>query len=210
MSDDKHKKGFSGLSSLASDLDEIVRVSTHRDVQGKSLVSEGGANDEGQPHPRGSAPEPQAAPPLQSEPEVVASSTSRTPTSGTSGVTWIWRLIGVGVLIPFLWLSNGQQEDSARSSSLRTSTELNSSPSSPTYTPRPSTQTRRAELEFSKPPVGQNNVLSVAQIRWCVREGLRIKALRPMVTTNAQIGQFNAVVSDYHSRCGRYRYLVER
>ena len=49
-------------------------------------------------------------------------------------------------------------------------------------------------------------MLSVAQIRWCLREDIRIEILRPLPTTNTQIDQFNAVVSDYNSRCGSYRY----
>ena len=200
MSDDKNKKGFSGLSSLASDLDETVGDSTSWNVQGEKPGAGGRSKDERQPHPQESAPKPRSAPSPQSEPDVVASGTSRTRTSGSSWVKWIWGLIGVGVLI---WLFNAEQADTDRLSNRRTYTGQRSLPS---YAPRPTTPTRQAGPFFSKPPVGQNDALSVAQIRWCLREEIRIQVLRPMLTTNSQIDQFNAVVSDYNARCGSFRY----
>ena len=203
MSDGKDKKGFSGLSSLASDVDETVGDSTRRNVQGeKAAASPGRSKDEQQPHQRESGAKPRPAPPPQSEPEpeVVVSGTSRTPASASAGAKWFWGLVGLGVLIG---LFNVAQEDSRRPSTV------------PSYTqPSPSrsdslSQTPEAQisgLEFSKPPVGENNILSVAQIRWCLREDIRIEVLRPTPTTNSQIDQFNAVVTDYNSRCGSYRY----
>ncbi len=62
------------------------------------------------------------------------------------------------------------------------------------------------ELKFSKPPLGDDNILSIAQIRWCLREGIRIEALRPKATTSLQIDQFNAIIDDYNRHCGSYRY----
>ena len=103
MSDGKDKKGFSGLSSLASDIDETVGDSKRRNVQGEKPASRGRSKNEQQPHPRESAAKPRPAPP-QSEPEVVASGTSRTPASGSSGDgCFFWGLVGLGVLI---WLFN--------------------------------------------------------------------------------------------------------
>ncbi len=75
---------------------------------------------------------------------------------------------------------------------------------SPSQTPE--VQGSDLELEFSQPPVGDDNPLSIAQIRWCLREDIRIEALRPMATTNPQIDQFNLVVDNYNRRCGSYRY----
>ncbi len=179
MSDEKEKKGFSGLSSLVSDLEEATSGRQSQIAQRNTTPSES-------PH--------------RSDPGFVASESSRTPISGFLGTKWFWSMVGVGVLI---WLFSALQEDSGRSSNLRTFTEPRSAPS---YTPLAPASTRQTVLDFSKPPVGQYNVLSVAQIRWCLREVIQIEVLRPMPTTNAQIERFNAVVSEYNSRCRRFRY----
>ena len=108
--------------------------------------------------------------------------------------------VGLGVLI---WLFNVAQEDSRRPNTVPSDTQPSPSPSdSLSQTP----EAQISGLEFSKPPVGENHILSVVQIRWCLREDIRIEVLRPMPTTNSHIDQFNAVVADYNSRCGSYRY----
>ena len=109
-------------------------------------------------------------------------------------------LVGVGVLI---WLFNAAQENSSSPSRGRSYTQPTPTPS---YTPPAVSPPQQRRLDFSEPPVGQNNVLSVAQIRWCLREDIRIEVLRPMPTTNSQIDQFNSVVSNNNNRCGSYRY----
>ena len=70
----------------------------------------------------------------------------------------------------------------------------------------PVNRARASDLEYSQPPVGRDKVLKVAQIRWCLREEIRIETLRTRATTNAEIEQFNRLVSGYNSRCGSYRY----
>ena len=221
MSDEKGKKGFSGLSSLASDVEEIASDAKFRQARSEEREPQ---RESTRPTPRTSAPKTKPAPSERPEPEVVISWTSRTPTSGSSvakwfwgqrtrlfnarrttpsgysGAKWFWGLAGIGVLI---WLFNAAQEGSSRSSSGRPYTQASSSPR---YTPPAVSPAQQQGLDYSQPPVGQNDVLSIAQIRWCLREGIRIEVLRPMPMTNAQIDQFNAIVSDYNSRCGSYRY----
>ena len=58
MSDGKGERGFSGLSSLASDVDETVGDSTRRKVQGEKPAARGQGKDEKQPHPRETAAKP--------------------------------------------------------------------------------------------------------------------------------------------------------
>ena len=64
----------------------------------------------------------------------------------------------------------------------------------------------RSELTFSKPPVGRENVLNVAELRWCIREEIRLDTLRPLTRTNSHRNEFKRLVSDYNRRCGSYRY----
>lgn len=199
MADDKDKKGFSGLSSLASDIDEAVAEKAHQEVKAKR-PAEAQRKDKGQLGPGESAPTPRRTPPPESDWDVAASGTSHKPTPGSSGARWFWGLVGVGVL---LWLFSLSFEDGREPG---TSTSYTPPSPVPGY---PASQTPGAQisdLEFSKPPVGDNNVLSVAQIRWCLREDIRIEVLRPKPMTNAQIDQFNEVVADYNRRCGSYRY----
>ena len=105
MNDGKDNKGFSGLSSLASDLHEITADSTRRNVQWEKRLAPGGNKHEQQPHPRESAAKRRSGPgtpqPSELEPEVVVSGTSRTPASASSRGKWFWGLAGIGVLIWF-------------------------------------------------------------------------------------------------------------
>jgi len=93
-----------------------------------------------------------------------------------SGGKWILGIIGV---IFVIWLINNGGE---------------------------SNTTQSAGLQYTKPSVGTNNVLTVPEIRWCIRKGIRIEAMQDVINTLTQVGQFNRVVNDYNSRCGSYRY----
>ena len=64
-------------------------------------------------------------------------------------------------------------------------------------------------LEFKKPRGGKNNLLSVQEIRWCIREDIRIEAMRGIVETNKEIIEFNKMVDDYNNRCGSYRFYPD-
>ena len=75
----------------------------------------------------------------------------------------------------------------------------------------PATQTpsstKSAGSQYTRPSVGTNNVLSISEIRWCVRGEIRIEAIRYVLDTNKGIiNEFNRIVNDYNSRCVSYRY----
>jgi hypothetical protein len=108
---------------------------------------------------------------------------------------WYLAIVGIGIMI----LSNAWQDDRSNPSS-RNLYSPNSSPS--TYTPSRTT----SDLIFDKPPVGTDNLLSVAQIRWCLREKIRIDTKRPLANTNWEVDAFNQLVAEYNSRCGSFRY----
>ena len=90
-------------------------------------------------------------------------------------------ILGAGAVIAAIWLFS----------------EWNSS----TYTPAPST------VEV-KPPVGSGQVLSADEIRYCLSENLRLDAAQGALNRDSQIDidRFNAMVADYNSRCGNFRY----
>jgi len=62
------------------------------------------------------------------------------------------------------------------------------------------------ELSYKKPPVGAYNILSVPQIRWCLRERIRIESIRNLPRTKTEVEAFNRKVDDYNIRCGSFQY----
>lgn len=200
VSDESDKKGFGGLSSLASEVKEEVLPK-----------KPGSPATEQKPAPR-PEPEPQkvasapnegvsrqtAAPtPKPPSPPRTGGQTPPAPAKGSSAVKWFWIVVGIGILIA---LFNSGQDDRSSSGTRSTYSPSSSAPS--TYTPSRTTPS----LEFSKPPVGTNKLLSVSQIRWCLREDMRIEAKRTYANTDWEIDAFNAMVSDYNPRCGSFQY----
>ena len=55
-------------------------------------------------------------------------------------------------------------------------------------------------------PSAPSSVLNPGQIRYCLSEDVRLEAAKEIVTDDADIDRFNALVDDYNSRCTRYRY----
>ena len=62
-------------------------------------------------------------------------------------------------------------------------------------------------LDFRIPPVAEGRVLSMPELRWCVREDRRIERDR-LVPANSQadVDRFNSRVDHYNSRCSNFRY----
>ena len=61
---------------------------------------------------------------------------------------------------------------------------------------------------IEKPPVGTDLVLSTAQMRYCITEKIKVSAIKPVLNRYAskEVDDFNAMISDFNSRCGSYRY----
>lgn len=59
-------------------------------------------------------------------------------------------------------------------------------------------------LKFTIPPIGTSELLSVSDIRWCLREEIRIIVTREYSAGSIQ--EFNSIVSNYNKRCSQYRY----
>ena len=56
--------------------------------------------------------------------------------------------------------------------------------------------------------MGTNNVLSSAQLRYCLAEDIRLESAKATVNNyiDSHVDRFNGMVSDYNSRCGQFRY----
>jgi outer membrane protein assembly factor BamE (lipoprotein component of BamABCDE complex) len=196
---DKNKKGFSGLSDLASDvsgIDEPIKP------EPKAEAKPSTPKQPPQPQ-REAAPSEPKRKTTSSPPPIEPASSGKS--GGGSGGKWVLGIIGV---IFVIWLiNNGGQSNKKPSYTPPSSSQSYSYPQS---TPAPAVQTpsttQSAGLQYTKPSVGTNNVLSVPEIRWCIREGIRIEAMRDVIDNNAGLDEFNRIVNDYNSRCGSYRY----
>jgi peptidoglycan hydrolase-like protein with peptidoglycan-binding domain len=60
-------------------------------------------------------------------------------------------------------------------------------------------------LEIEMPRAGQNRLFSVAEIRWCLREDIRIELLQQKLDHSAT-QRFNGMVAEYNRRCTHFRY----
>lgn len=199
MSDDNDKKGFSGLSDLASEISGIDEpIKTAKKADPNSSKSE----QPSQPQ-RDTTTSEHERKTTSSPPPIETVSTGNN--EGASGGKWILGVIGFFFVI---FLINNAGQSTKKPSYTQPSSSQNYS--SPQSTPAPVVQTQSATqstgLQYTKPSVGSNNVLSVPEIRWCIREGIRIEAMRDIIDNNAGIDEFNRVVNDHNSRCGSYRY----
>ncbi|HQS64729.1 MAG TPA: hypothetical protein PLE48_14775 [Thiobacillus sp.] len=76
------------------------------------------------------------------------------------------------------------------------------------YSPTPGLPQQSASPAEDKPPIGSSLVLSTAQIRYCLGEDIRMEAAKAVVNSysDGDVDRFNAMVADYNSRCGSFRY----
>ena len=178
-------KGFAGLSSLVSDIDVPA-----------------------QPEPVKNAPPTQAqatadtpSPPPRRPP--TAPSTGSPPTSGSSAGKWI---LGIAAVIGFFWLvGQSNKGPSSASPTYSPSAETRAPYTDPSLVAQPQLPSRPSE---ETPPSGQGHSLSIPQIRYCVAEDIRLDGARGAVNNyiDSHVDQFNAMVADYNSRCGEFRY----
>jgi len=199
MSEDGNKKGFSQLSSLASDVELTLEELVSRQARLEQPVADH-TNQESQTESEEQVPSPLLPP--NAEQEIVVSGVSREPDLGSSGEK-LYLIFAVAIvlflLFSFIYFDG---EDEVISNSVTSVSEPLQS-----FSPSPEPEARLLDFEFSEPPVGDERTLSVEQIRWCLREDIWIEVLRPMAMTNLQIDQFNSRIENYNNRCASFRYF---
>ncbi len=180
-------KGFAGLDSLISDVADDVKAATTQPST-KSTTS---------------------APPTRIEPSASTPSAAGSiapPRSGNGTVLIV--VVGIVGLIVALLLFAESNKTSLPSEAQRTvpSPSPTASRVVPNSVPTPAPSAPKPEYE--RPPVGQDLVLSAPQIRYCLREKIRLDALDGVLNARSQyeVDRFNALVEDYNSRCGKFRY----
>lgn len=180
-------KGFAGLSSLVSDVD-TPPPAPKTESAGATTSTGRSASAAAQPQPQ----QPTQRQTYQEPPQ---------PSSGSSGGKWI---LGIAAVVGLLWLI-GQSNKPTSSSAPAYSPPAQSA--APSYSPPAQPQAPSVPQE-SKPPVGQDLVFSTAQIRYCLAEDIRMEGAKAALNnySDSDVDRFNAMVADYNSRCGSFRY----
>lgn len=202
MADEKNqsKKGFSGLSDLVSEVDFIdePHKQTHT-IEASPLPSSHPTSRQQKDVPLNSqAPGGGSIRPVE----------AALPGNKGSGSAGKWILAGIGACLGLWLVLNGGQSNKMYSPSAQKPQSYSAPQSSPApagtlTSPR---VTQSSGLQYTRPSIGTGNLLSVPEIRWCIRNGIRIDAMRNLIETNAGIDEFNRIVNDHNSRCGNYRY----
>lgn len=182
-------KGFAGLSSLVSDVDTAPAHPAPK------TESAGSTTSTGRPASQAAQPQPQQPTQRQTYQEPPQ------PSSGSSGGKW---LLGIAAVVGLLWLI-GQSNKPTSSPATAYSPPAQSA--APSYSPPAQPQGPSVPQE-SKPPVGQDLVLSTAQIRYCLAEDIRMEGARAALNnySDSDVDRFNAMVADYNSRCSSFKY----
>ena len=182
-------KGFAGLSNLVSDVDTTPPPPAPKTESAGSTTSTG--------RPASQAAQPQSQQPTQRQTYQEPPQSS----SGSSGGKWV---VGIAVVVGLLWLV-GQSDKNTPSPAPAYSPPAQSA--APSYSPPAQPQAPSVPQE-SKPPVGQDLVFSMAQIRYCLAEDIRIEGAKAALNnySDSDVDRFNAMVADYNSRCSSFKY----
>ncbi|WP_222130027.1 peptidoglycan-binding domain-containing protein [Bordetella genomosp. 13] len=179
-------KGFAGLSSLVSDVDTTPLPAAKKEPAAAA--------------PSAARPAPQSAQPQPQPSQRQTYQEPLPPSSGSSGGKWV---LGIAAVIGVLWLI-GQFNKTTTPPAPAYSPPASTAPS---YSPPPQSQAPSRPVE-SKPPVSQDLLFSMEQIRYCLAEDIRLDAAKSAVNNyiDADVDRFNAMVADYNSRCSSFRY----
>ncbi|MDT0619942.1 peptidoglycan-binding domain-containing protein [Salinisphaera sp. P385] len=198
MSDkDNQNHGFRGLGSLADEAPKRVTVKKTTGTNHKASGTDS-RNTGSSERDRRTA-----------QTTTTSSSARNAPESGDdNSAAWVIGAIFAGVLL-LAFVGEQLSDDSAVD-------QTDDYPSSTSYdllsdTDIPSATSARSasgyeSLRVEKPPTGRNRVLGISQIRWCIREELRIETLANW--GNDYVDSHNTRVDNYNSRCAEFRYRV--
>lgn len=185
-------RGFSGLTSLVSSVDDVRAEPTL----------------------------PTPAEPTESSPEESSATPKFIPPPKPSGMSTGTKVVlaffGVLVLIGIFSNDKSSKSSSSYSSSSYSSPSPSTYSTPPTYQapsytpPAPTYPSYSSSYDTSedKPPYGTDMVLSAGQIRYCLSQDIRLEGWRSVVNQYSEtaIGAFNRAVNDFNGRCGQYRY----
>jgi len=197
--DNKNKnRGFSGLSDLASNVNGVNEI-----VMSPSSKAE--KSSSAKEHTSTS----KVVPRKESKPQSKASHQPIETMSGSksvrsTGIKWIFGIIAAIIIV---WSVNSGEQPPQRSSySSQNSSKKYNNKNDSIPAVQKSSKIQSTGLKYEEPPIGTNKKLWTPQIRWCIRETIRIETMRDIIDTNEGRDEFNRIVNNYNSRCGNYQY----
>jgi hypothetical protein len=206
---DQNKKGFAGISSLVTDFGKTdseptftfeINSNHQKSSENENFTFESPTNKSSAPNAEKNSTLTQNKSFTFEQPPKSQTRTLPKKDNNIHFGSWIFAIACFSLIIWYLWNDNQSSYDSNKSESLP------SRSSSPPSVQKPSSLLN-SDFEFKIPPIGSNNLLSLSEIRWCVREDIRIEAMRNIIVTNDGIQSFNKLVDNYNLRCSKYRYI---
>lgn len=172
-------KGFAGLGSLVSKIDAGQAEGSQS--LAKSRETKAASGDVGSVSVGHTQPQRRTSEPILSGGEASNPSTAK---------KWLLAALCLGGVLWWLVEGTGASGKQTRPSVSSTATV---SPTRPTE---------------ARPPIGDNNVLSMNQLHYCLAEDIRLDGARSALNnySDSDVDRFNLMISDYNSRCGNFRY----
>ena len=258
MSDGKERRGFAGLVSLVSDLEEEAarpqaeeieadegppaRATETAQAETDDATAGEGAHDEGdstgfsalsalasegpaeeRPTQRGQAierddsrthspagksadtasPKATSRPAQRPEehPKPARSEPPRPPQKTSSSRKWLWLVVVAAIAF---YVFDATQKGRKPSGDVRSTPQIASK--SVAQAPTTQQEGRLSNLTFSVPQTGNENLLNEAELRWCLREGIRIEALEALPETKVKSTEYYDLLLDFLVLCGINRY----
>lgn len=189
----KKPTGFNGISSLVSKLD----------LTGPKIAQE--PIDETALHNNISKEEATPKSSNKTEKTIEEESNSK---SGFS--PWVWVALLIIIIVAIV-----SSQENHNNSSYSDRKNKNITPERITV-PRTDKNTinNNNKLTFSMPEPGSNRVLSVSELRWCLREEITLNTYQTELNVNLSndrvIDKYNELVEKYNARCGSYKYYEDQ
>lgn len=181
--------GFAGLQSLGSDvmpaIEEARHLSRARAPQPPSTP--------GQPSVQGKQVVPSAS----------SAGTEQVPVrAGAEPKPTGYGLLGWLAAVAVIWIIASVGNSGPSTSSRSSSSAEQDGPSGL------SASVDRQRPSEVRPSLGVDEILSPAEIRYCVAESIRLEGAERVLNeySAAEIDRYNAMIRDYNGRCGQYQY----
>lgn len=197
-------KGFDGLSSMVSDVEDAISRSDEKTPKKKPGRSE----------------DPDSTPRTPSSFSEQQDNAPATAPHSSPGIPVGKILLGIAGSFFLIWLlaeASSTNSSASRLPEPQTSTKENpfddldtpsESGESPASAGLSTDRVLAALIGTEKPPVGRDHILTEAQIRYCLAESIRIDGADPEVDVriSREVSAFNQRVEDYNNRCSEFRY----
>jgi hypothetical protein len=197
MGNEINTKGFGGLSDLKTDIDSILEENEVKFAHQSTEITEEPIKD---------------IPQANSNERKVYQNPELDDSSKTNPLWW-W-FIG-GAILFFIVVSNSNNSVAIESPPVAEEAPAPVAEEAPApvaeEAPAPVASVYSPEEQFYiQPSVGRDNILSVPEIRYCLANDIKIKAIQENIdaTSNSQIDKLNELVNDYNARCESYRYRI--